>query len=116
MDYEEILKRFMKDKKPVSEAELAYALGCLVATNEILNSTLDDRLANSILFDLKLGQEAWLVRTIGVNKCTRKGIISEIHIVDDYRTIYVLKGIGRGELGKEVFRTKKDAEEMKWLV
>ena len=62
----------------------------------------------------KVGDEVWAIRTYGGGvKHALKGKVSEMYYIDEsMRLCIVVKGISRGEWGKVVFATQKDAERV----
>lgn len=59
----------------------------------------------------RIGQEAWYVRTYNGKKVIRQGVISEMLFLKDMTLIAVVKNIGRGVVGKDVFLSYEAAEK-----
>lgn len=58
----------------------------------------------------KIGQDAWVIRGYKGIKQPQKSEISEMYFTQQMKLIIVVKYVGRGEYGKEVFLTKEEAE------
>ena len=60
---------------------------------------------------LKMGDEAWAIRNYKGITYAKKGFVNEMFFSKDMRLVIVVKNIARGEFGKTVFLTKKEAEQ-----
>ncbi len=56
----------------------------------------------------KIGDSAWAITNYYGKKKPKEGIISEIYFMQDMRIAVALKGIARGEIGKNIFLTKEE--------
>lgn len=61
----------------------------------------------------RIGREAYFIRTYEGRKIIRQGVISELFFREDMTLIAVVKNIGRGVIGKDVFLTYEEAEKAK---
>lgn len=60
---------------------------------------------------LKMGDEAWAIRNYKGITYAQKGFVNEMFFSKDMRLVIVVKNIARGEFGKTVFLTRKEAEQ-----
>ena len=61
----------------------------------------------------RIGQDAWYFRTYNGQDVIRQSIISELYFREDMTLIAVVKNVGRGIVGKDVFLSKEAAEQAK---
>ena len=58
----------------------------------------------------KIGDTVWLNRNFHSKKIPQKGIVSEMHFMPNMDIQIVVKYIGRGTWGKEVFSSQEQAK------
>lgn len=63
-----------------------------------------------MISQLKMGDEAFVLKSYRGTKHIKRGMVSDMFYTRDMELIYVVKNMGRGTLGKEVFRTYEEAE------
>ncbi len=73
---------------------------------ELLQADADGR---CVVLPCKIGDSAWAITNYYGKKKPKEGIISEIYFMQDMRIAVALKGIARGEIGKNIFLTKEEA-------
>ena len=85
-----------------SEEEIAF----YEKIAELLQADADGR---CVVLPCKIGDSAWAITNYYGKKKPKEGIISEIYFTKDMRIAVALKGIARGEIGKNIFLTKEEA-------
>ena len=63
----------------------------------------------TIKLPCKIGDRVWCIRNYKGHKHPQDGIVSEMFFDDDMQLHIVVKYIGRGTWGKEIFATREDA-------
>lgn len=58
---------------------------------------------------LKIGDTAWVIRRYQGHPHAQKGIVSELYFLPDMTLHAVIKHVARGEIGKTVFLTERNA-------
>lgn len=57
------------------------------------------------------GDAVWMIRSYHGIKHPQQGVVSELMVTRDLRLMITVKHIGRGEWGKEIFRTYQEADD-----
>ena len=57
------------------------------------------------------GDTVWMIRRYYGIKHPQQGVVSELMVTRDLRLMITVKHIGRGEWGKEIFRTYQEADD-----
>ena len=76
----------------------------MVAVNEM--PTVD-----AVEVPCKIGDFVWAIRNYKGQKHPQRGVVSDMYFTNDMRLQIVVKHIARGEWGKTVFATDKEAYE-----
>lgn len=85
-----------------------YRLECLENTDKIADYLVENGVN---ILPCKIGDLVWGIRCYrGVDK-PQEGRVSEMYFLPDMKLQIVVKHICRGEYGKNVFSTKREAEE-----
>ena len=88
---------------------IKYCTSCEECRDEDL---ADHLLANGVIVPpCKLGDRMWAIRDYKGKKHPQEGIVSEMFFTQNMRLMIVVKNIARGEFGKIVFLTRKEAEK-----
>lgn len=61
------------------------------------------------LMPCKIGDFVWAIRNFKGKKHPQRGIVSDMYFTNDMRLIIVVKYVARGEWGKTVFASDKEA-------
>ena len=66
---------------------------------------------NAVEIPCKIGNEVWGIKKFnhGVKVC--KGTVYQMYIIEDMKLSIVVRGVGCGEWGRNLFATKEEAEE-----
>lgn len=77
--------------------------------------SLEDRaiylLANRVtMLPCEIGDEAWAIRNYSGHKKAIKGKVSEMYFIERMTLTIVVKGVARGQWGKDVFATREECE------
>lgn len=59
----------------------------------------------------KIGDVAWAIRSFRGVRHAQPGIVSEMFYTDDMELMIVVKHVGRGKWGEDVFATREEAKE-----
>lgn len=73
--------------------------------------TIEEMEKNRVEIPCKIGDEVWGIKKFnhGVKVC--KGTVYQMYIIEDMKLSIVVKGVGCGEWGRNIFATKEEAEE-----
>lgn len=65
--------------------------------------------ADAVEVPCKMGDEVWGLKIYKGNRFAKKGVVHQMYFGDDMRLCICVKGVCRGEWGKTVFATDKEA-------
>lgn len=91
---------------------LLEAMGCIVDGDGKNADTLCDKFesrCNMIEVPCKIGDFVWAIRSFRGHKHPQRGVVSDMYFTNDMRLQIVVKYVARGEWGKTVFATDKEA-------
>lgn len=111
------------EKRLIDANTITNGIGLYLAENAYLNDTALDALQmvadwitdaptiDAVALPCKIGDTVWAIRSFHGIKHPQEGIVSEMLFTNDMKLQIVVKYVARGEWGKEVFPTCKDAQE-----
>ena len=65
---------------------------------------------NAVEIPCKIGDEVWGIKKFNHGTKVVKGTVYQMYIVEDMKLSIVVKGVGCGEWGSNIFATKEEAE------
>ena len=77
--------------------------------NELMVQPLAIDEVDDVVLPCKIGDFVWAIRSFKGHKQPQRGIVSEMFFTNDMRLNIVVKYVARGEWGKTVFATDKEA-------
>lgn len=78
----------------------------LLAAVEIVD---DSPTVDAVELPCKIGDYAWAIRNYKGHIHPQRGIVSEMYFIKGMKLCVAVKNVGRGEWGKTIFATDKDA-------
>ena len=91
-------------------AENAYLNDTALDVLKMVSNWLyEERIVDAIVVPCRIGDVVWAIRSFGGHKHPQRGIVSDMFFTKDMKLMIVVKYIARGEWGKTVFATEKEA-------
>ena len=63
-----------------------------------------------VVLPCKIGDQVWAIKTHMRGQFVKKGVVYQMYFGDDMQLCICVKNVCRGEWGRNVFATKKEAE------
>ena len=101
---DEALKRYTERERG---KDLLYT-ACEVKQN-LADMICETPTVDAVELPCKIGDWVWAIRSYHGKKHPKRGIVSDMYFSQDMRLQIVVKHIARGEWGKTVFATDKEA-------
>ena len=106
---DEVVKAEESEKAILTMRRKSHAETAIEALEKLAYHERLEEQGSVFLPPCKIGEEAWIVRNYNGVPIPQKGIISSILFNDDMELTIVVKHIGRGRWGVNVFRTYDEA-------
>ena len=101
----EPIKKFIVDRLNSRNAMEAFGYDAI----EILAQIEYAPTVDAVELPCKIGDFVWAIRNYNGHKHPQRGIVSDMYFSNDMRLQVVVKHVARGEWGKTVFATDKEA-------
>ena len=106
IDANSLLSELEKFENPMpNKSGYDFLCGVATAITEIENATTVD----AVEVPCKIGDFVWAIRSFKGKKHPQRGIVSDMFFTKDMKLMIVVKYVARGEWGKTVFATDKEA-------